>query len=49
VFSFKQKKEGVMKKYLIFSLAVLFGTALFMGATPTQAADQTFVTIGTGG
>ncbi len=38
-----------MKKYFIFSLAVLFGTVLFMGAAPTQAADQKFVTIGTGG
>jgi hypothetical protein len=38
-----------MKKYFIFSLAVLFGMVLFMGAAPTQAADQRFVTIGTGG
>ena len=38
-----------MKKYFIFSLAVLFGMVLFMGAAPTQAADQKFVTIGTGG
>lgn len=38
-----------MKKYFIFSLAILFGTVLFMGAAPTQAADQQFVTIGTGG
>ena len=38
-----------MKKYFIFSLAVLFGMALFMGAAPTQAAEQKFVTIGTGG
>jgi len=37
-----------MKKYFIFSLAILFGAVLFMGAAPTQA-DQTFVTIGTGG
>ncbi len=38
-----------MKKYFTFSLAVLFGMVLFMGAAPTQAADQRFVTIGTGG
>jgi len=38
-----------MKKYFIFGLAVLFGTVLFMGTAPTQAADQKFVTIGTGG
>jgi TRAP transporter TAXI family solute receptor len=38
-----------MKKYFIFSLAILFGAVLFMGAAPTQAADQKFVTIGTGG
>jgi hypothetical protein len=37
-----------MKKALIFSMAVIFGLVLFMGATPIQA-DQTFVTIGTGG
>jgi len=37
-----------MKKYFIFSLAILFGAVLFMGAAPTQA-DQKFVTIGTGG
>jgi hypothetical protein len=37
-----------MKKYFIFSLAVLLGTVLFMGVAPTQA-EQTFVTIGTGG
>ena len=38
-----------MKKAIIFSMATVFGLVLFMGATPTQAADQTFVTIGTGG
>jgi len=38
-----------MKKVFIFSMAVVFGLVLLMGATPTQAADQTFVTIGTGG
>ena len=38
-----------MKKTLVISMAVLFGLVLFMSAPPTQAADQTFVTIGTGG
>jgi len=38
-----------MKKIFLLGLAVLFGMALFMGAAPTQAADQKFVTIGTGG
>ncbi len=38
-----------MKKAILFSVAIIFGLALFMGAAPTQAADQTFVTIGTGG
>jgi TRAP transporter TAXI family solute receptor len=38
-----------MKKALIFSMAVIFGLVLFMGVSPAQAADQTFVTIGTGG
>ena len=38
-----------MKKGLIFSVAILFGFVMFMGTAPTQAADQTFVTIGTGG
>ncbi len=38
-----------MKKVFIFSMAVVFGLVLFMGVSPTQAADQTFVTIGTGG
>jgi hypothetical protein len=39
-----------MKKLLIFSLALLFGIALFAGSTPGAAqAKTTFVTIGTGG
>jgi TRAP transporter TAXI family solute receptor len=38
-----------MKKALLISTAVLFGLVLFMGSAPVQAADQTFVTIGTGG
>ncbi len=38
-----------MKKGLIFSVAILFGFVMFMGTAPTQAAEQTFVTIGTGG
>ena len=38
-----------MKKTIILSIALLFGFALFMGAPATQAADQTFATIGTGG
>ena len=38
-----------MKKIFFLGLAVLFGMVLFMGAAPTQAADQKFVTIGTGG
>jgi TRAP transporter TAXI family solute receptor len=38
-----------MKKALILSVAVLFGFVLYMGSAPAQAADQTFVTIGTGG
>ena len=38
-----------MKKALIFGMAAVFGLVLFMGAAPAQAADQTFVTIGTGG
>ena len=38
-----------MKKGLIFSVAILFGFIMFMGTSPTQAADQIFVTIGTGG
>jgi TRAP transporter TAXI family solute receptor len=38
-----------MKKGLVFSVAILFGFVMFMGTAPTQAADQIFVTIGTGG
>ena len=38
-----------MKKTLILSIAILCGLVLFMGNAPAQAADQTFVTIGTGG
>ena len=38
-----------MKKGLIISVALLFGIVMFMGTAPTQAAQQTFVTIGTGG
>ncbi|MCP4690652.1 MAG: TAXI family TRAP transporter solute-binding subunit [Desulfobacterales bacterium] len=37
-----------MKKTLIIGMAVLFGLALFMGSAPAEA-EQTFVTIGTGG
>lgn len=38
-----------MKKTIIISMALFFGLVLFMSAAPTQAADQQFVTIGTGG
>ena len=39
-----------MKKGLIFGVILLFGFALFMGATPsTVNAKTTFITIGTGG
>ena len=39
-----------MKKYFIFSLAILFGAVLFMGSMPADTqAKTTFVTIGTGG
>ncbi|MBU4427397.1 MAG: TAXI family TRAP transporter solute-binding subunit [Proteobacteria bacterium] len=39
-----------MKKYFIFSLAVLFGAVLFMGSMPADTqAKTTYVTIGTGG
>lgn len=37
-----------MKKLLVLSLAALFGMVLFLGSAPVQA-EQTFVTIGTGG
>lgn len=38
-----------MKKTIVISMALFFGFVLFMSAAPTQAADQQFVTIGTGG
>lgn len=38
-----------MKKLLILGLSAFFGLVMFLGAAPVQAADQTFVTIGTGG
>jgi len=39
-----------MKKALIFGVVLVFGFALFMGATPTTVQAKTqFVTIGTGG
>ena len=38
-----------MKKSLLFGIAVVFGLTLLLGGAPAQAADQTFVTIGTGG
>ena len=38
-----------MKKLLVLAIAALFGMVLFMGSSPVQASDQTFVTIGTGG
>jgi TRAP transporter TAXI family solute receptor len=38
-----------MKKAIIISMALFFGLVLFLSVAPTQAADQQFVTIGTGG
>jgi len=38
-----------MKKAIILSIAVVFGLVMFVEAPPAQAAEQTFVTIGTGG
>lgn len=38
-----------MKKLLVIGIAAFFGMVLFLGTAPVQAADQTFVTIGTGG
>jgi TRAP transporter TAXI family solute receptor len=38
-----------MKKILILSMALFVGFLFTMDAAPVQAADQTFVTIGTGG
>jgi TRAP transporter TAXI family solute receptor len=43
------KKEVVMKKTFVISLALLVGLVFGIGEAPVQAADQTFVTIGTGG
>ncbi|MFH2091162.1 MAG: TAXI family TRAP transporter solute-binding subunit [Pseudomonadota bacterium] len=37
-----------MKNVLIYCVAVIFGLVVFLGTVPVQA-DQTFVTIGTGG
>jgi hypothetical protein len=38
-----------MKKAIVISMALFFGLVLFMSAAPAPAADQQFVTIGTGG
>jgi TRAP transporter TAXI family solute receptor len=38
-----------MKKAIILSIALVFGLVMFVEAPPALAADQTFVTIGTGG
>ncbi len=38
-----------MKKLLVLGIAAFFGLVMFLGSAPVQAADQTFVTIGTGG
>ena len=38
-----------MKRLFVLGIAVFFGIIMFMGSAPVQAADQTFVTIGTGG
>ncbi|MCG8564923.1 MAG: TAXI family TRAP transporter solute-binding subunit [Desulfobacterales bacterium] len=38
-----------MKKALVFCVAAMFACVLFLGSSSVQAADQTFVTIGTGG
>ena len=38
-----------MKKILIIGVALIFGLVFFIDAAPVQAADQQFVTIGTGG
>jgi uncharacterized protein len=37
-----------MKKLLVLAITAFFGMVLFFGSAPVQA-DQTFVTIGTGG
>lgn len=40
----------MMKKLIVVSIAAVFGFAIFIGATPAPVkAEQTFVTIGTGG
>lgn len=41
--------EVQMKKLLVLGIAAFFGLVMFLGSAPVQAADQTFVTIGTGG
>ncbi|MCP3944162.1 MAG: TAXI family TRAP transporter solute-binding subunit [Desulfobacteraceae bacterium] len=38
-----------MKKLFVIALAAVFGIGLFIVTAPVQAANQTFVTIGTGG
>jgi len=38
-----------MKKTLVLGIALLFGFTLMLGSAPAEAADQQFVTIGTGG
>ncbi len=38
-----------MKKTIVISMALFFGLVIFMSAPPAHAADQQFVTIGTGG
>ena len=38
-----------MKKTLVFFISTIFACVLFLGSFGVQAADQTFVTIGTGG
>lgn len=38
-----------MKKLFVFCIAAVFGLVLSIGSAPVQAAEQTFVTIGTGG
>lgn len=38
-----------MKKLLVLGIAAFFGMIMVIGSAPVQAADQTFVTIGTGG
>lgn len=38
-----------MRKALVIGIAILFGCVLMFGSAPVKAADQQFVTIGTGG